>query len=85
MKEFQYVIQDELGIHARPAGNLAKLAQGFPCDVKVTCNGKTVDAKRVIGLMTLGAKKESEVTIACDGADEEKAAEALEAFFKENL
>lgn len=85
MKEFQYVIQDDLGIHARPAGNLAKLAQSFRCDIKVACNGKTADAKRVIGLMTLGAKKESAVTVICDGADEEKAAEELETFFKENL
>lgn len=85
MKEFQYVIQDDLGIHARPAGNLAKLAQSFRCDVKVACNGKTADAKRVIGLMTLGAKTQSAVTVICDGADEEKAAEELETFFKENL
>ena len=85
MKEIKYVITDELGLHARPAGQLVKAASGFKCDVKVTVNDNTVDAKRIMGVMRLAAKKGNEMTITCDGADEETAAAALETFLKENL
>ena len=85
MKEFTYVIQDPMGLHARPAGLLAKAAAGCACDVKLTVNGTTVDAKRIMGVMRLAAKQGMEMTIACDGADEEKSAELLQKFVSENL
>ena len=85
MKEIKYVITDELGLHARPAGQLVKAASGFKCDVKVSVNDNTVDAKRIMGVMRLAAKKGNELTILCDGADEDAAAESLEAFLKANL
>ena len=85
MKEFKYTITDELGIHARPAGLLVKTASAAKCDVKITVKGQTVDAKRIMGVMRLAAKKGDEVTITCEGEDEEAAAASLEAFLKENL
>ena len=85
MKEFTYVIQDPMGLHARPAGLLAKAAAACACDVKLTVNGTTVDAKRIMGVMRLAAKQGMEMTIACDGADEEKSAEMLQKFVSENL
>lgn len=85
MKEFKYVITDELGLHARPAGLLVKEAKQFACAVKIGTDAKTVDAKGIMGVMTLGAKKGCEVTVTCDGADEDAAVAALEAFLKANL
>lgn len=85
MKEFKYAITDELGLHARPAGQLVKAAAGYACDVQVSVNGNTVDAKRIMGVMRLAAKKGHEMTITCSGADEDKAAAELEAFVKANL
>lgn len=85
MKEFKYIITDELGLHARPAGQLVKVASDMKCSVKVTANDQTVDAKRIMGVMRLAAKKGNELTITCEGEDEESAAAALEAFLKENL
>ncbi len=85
MKEFSYVIQDPMGLHARPAGLLAKAAAGCACDVKLTVNGTTVDAKRIMGIMRLAAKQGMELTITCEGADEEKAAAELQAFVAANL
>lgn len=85
MTQFKYVITDELGLHARPAGQLVKAAAGCACDVKLTANGATVDAKRIMGVMKLAAKKGQEITIACEGADEAEAAAKLEAFVKANL
>lgn len=85
MKSFQYVITDEVGIHARPAGMLVKEAKKFASTIKLATAAKTVDAKGIMGVMSLGAKKGDEVTITADGADEADAAAALEAFFKANL
>lgn len=85
MKEFQYVIQDPVGLHARPAGLLVKQAGGFQSKVTVECNGKSADARKLIMLMSLGIKQGMEVTCRVDGEDEEAAAEALQKFFQENL
>lgn len=85
MKIFQYVIQDKEGIHARPAGEFVKAAKGFASTVKVLKNGKAADAKKIFGLMGLGVKQGEEIEVQVEGADEETAAAALEAFLKENL
>ena len=85
MKSFQYVITDAEGIHARPAGDFVKAAKGFASSVQITKGGKTVDAKKIFGLMGLGVKQGEEVTIDVEGEDEEAAAAALETFLKENL
>ena len=78
MTQFSYTIQDELGLHARPAGLLAKEAAKFKSTV-------TGDAKKIMSLMMLGAKKEHTLSFTVEGEDEEACAAALEAFLKENL
>lgn len=85
MKEFKYVITDELGIHARPAGLLVKEAKKFESKITLATSAKTVDAKGIMGVMSLGAKKDEEVTVTADGADEADAIAAIEDFFKTNL
>lgn len=85
MKEFNYTITDAQGIHARPAGLLVKLAAGYSCKVTIAKDGREVDAKRIMGVMSLGAKQGHEVTIKADGDDEDSAITALESFMKENL
>ncbi len=68
MSQFTYTIKDELGIHARPAGLLAKLAKTFgDTVVTVTKGDKTAKASQLMKLMSLGVKKGDEVTIAADG------------------
>ncbi len=85
MTTFTYVITDNEGIHARPAGELVKLAKTFTAAVTVEKDGKSADAKKIFGLMGLGVKKGHEITVKTEGADEAEAAEAIEAFLKENL
>ena len=86
MKEFTYTITDPLGIHARPAGLLAKTAKGFSdAVVTVTKDGNTVKASQLMKLMNLGVKMGDEVKIAAEGPAAEEAIVALEQFFKENL
>lgn len=85
MREFQYVITDPEGIHARPAGELVKEAKKFECSVKLTKDGKTGDCKKIFGIMGLAVKNGNEVTMTFEGADEDAACEALETFMKANL
>ena len=85
MKEFKYVITDELGIHARPAGLLVKEAAKFESDIKIKKGEKEADAKRIFGIMGLAAKKGDEIVLTADGADEADAIIAIEEFLKANL
>ena len=86
MKQFTYTIKDPLGIHARPAGLLTKAAKSYAdTTVSISANGKTVNAGQLMKLMGLGVKQGTEVTITCEGANEEEAAAALQAFLEENL
>ncbi len=84
MTQFSYTIQDELGLHARPAGLLAKEAAKFKSTVTVESGAKKGDAKKIMSLMMLGAKKEHTLSFTVEGEDEEACAAALEAFLKEN-
>ena len=86
MKQFTYTIKDALGIHARPAGLLAKKAKSYAdTTVTISANGKTVNCGQLMKLMALGVKQGTEVTITCDGANEEEAAAGLKQFLEENL
>ena len=85
MTEFQYVIQDSAGIHARPAGQLVQLVGKSASSVTITKDGKSADAKRIFAVMGLAAKQGETVTFTIEGEDEEATAAALEQFMKENL
>ena len=85
MKEFKYVITDEVGIHARPAGLLVKEAKGFASIITVSKGDKSAKATALMKLMGMGVKKGDEVTVTVEDDDEEAAAAAMEAFFKANF
>ncbi len=85
MKAFTFVIQDPQGLHARPAGMLAKTAAGYQSAITIKAPGGEADAKRLMAIMRLAAKAGMELTVSCDGPDEDAAAAGMEAFLKENL
>ena len=85
MKEFTYVIKEELGLHARPAGLLVKEAKKFQSATTLAAKGKTAAAGKLIAIMSMGVKQGDCVTVTVEGADEEAAAAAMEQFFRENL
>lgn len=78
MKQFFYRIQDPNGLHARPAGQLATFAKRFSSEIRVSANGKEVDGKRLLALMSLGAVHGTELAFTINGEDEEQAATSLE-------
>lgn len=85
MKEFTYTITDPIGIHARPAGLLAKKAKAFESEITLTKGEKTVNVTRLMALMGMGIVCGDEVKITVNGADEEAAAAEIEAYFRETL
>lgn len=85
MKTFDYTIKDELGIHARPAGLLVKEAVKFTSSVKLSCEGKESDGKKLMALMMMAVKTGQTVTFTIEGEDEEAAAAALQDFMNQNL
>lgn len=85
MKEIKHIIKDPQGIHARPAGVLVKKAGEFSSKITLTNKGKQVDAKRILAVMSLGAKAGEELNFLIEGEDESSAYEAIVEFLKENL
>ena len=85
MKTVTHVIADPLGLHARPAGLLVKLAVGFESAIVVTTSTGNADAKRIMALMRLGAQKGTLLTVTCSGPDEEAAAEAIRRLLTDHL
>ena len=86
MKQFNYTLTDPLGIHARPAGLLAKAAKTFPDTVIMIQKGdKEVKATQLMKLMGLGVKEGDVVTVTADGPSEENAIEVMYNTLAENL
>lgn len=86
MKQFQYVISDPVGIHARPAGLLAKQAKTLDSTITITKDdGKSTVATKLMAVMGLGIKGGSTITITVEGGDEEANVAVMEQFFRENL
>lgn len=85
MKTFDYMITDEVGIHARPAGVLAKKVKEYASKVVIKKGEKSAEAQKLMAVMSLGVKKGETVTVTVEGEDEEKAVAELEVFFKENF
>ena len=85
MKKFDYTIKDEIGIHARPAGMLAKTAKGFESTVTIEKGGKSAVATKLMAVMGLGVKCGDTVTVTVEGADEDTAVKTIQEFFENNL
>lgn len=83
MKTFTYTISDVLGIHARPAGMLAKEASRFHSSVRLRRGDQEVSAASMIAVMTMGIRSGDELTFDVDGPDETEAAAHLEQFLIE--
>ncbi|MDC7288154.1 HPr family phosphocarrier protein [Blautia schinkii] len=85
MKKFSYVIKDEVGIHARPAGLLVKEAKKYESKIVINKDGKSAEATKLMAVMGLGVKCGQTVEVEVSGADEDSAYEGMKAFFEANL
>ena len=85
MKEFEFVVTDPQGIHARPAGLLVKEAKKFESYISVFKGARKGNLKKIFTVMALGVKQGETIKVQVEGADEEQAASTVEAFLKENF
>ncbi|WP_033826862.1 phosphocarrier protein HPr [Bacillus andreraoultii] len=82
MVEKSYKIIEETGIHARPATLLVREAGKFNANVDLEYNGKTVNLKSIMGIMSLGLGKGAEIKIKANGEDENEALNAIDDLMK---
>ena len=85
MRQFQYVIQDDAGIHARTANKLVKAANTYESDICLARRGQKGNMKHIFPIIALGIRQGDEVTVIIDGADEDEAAETLKKLFEQYI
>ncbi|WP_188454003.1 phosphocarrier protein HPr [Virgibacillus oceani] len=85
MQEKTFTITADTGVHARPATLLVNKAGQFESEVEVAYNGKTVNLKSIMGVMSLGVPKGAEIKVIAQGNDEEEALKGIEEVIKEHL
>ena len=78
-------VVNKLGLHARAASKLVATSKGFGAELTLEFKGRTVDAKSIMGVMTLGAPMGSELTLHANGDDAAAAVQALQALFADRF
>ncbi|PTQ57390.1 MAG: Catabolite repression HPr-like protein Crh [Candidatus Carbobacillus altaicus] len=82
MKEMDITIQLEHGLHARPAAEFTRVASRFKSDITLVKGDRSVNAKSIIGVMSLGAAKGETIKLIIDGEDEAEVADVLAAYLE---
>lgn len=88
MPSIQVVVTHEVGLHARPAAEFVKLASAYPSSIQVrnvTSNGKFVDAKSILMVLTLGVNQGHKIEIEASGDQSGEALEALQELIESNF
>lgn len=77
MVERKVIIKNPTGLHARPASLLVKEANKFKSEVMINKNGKDVNAKSILSVLSLGVTNGDEIVIKTNGEDEKEAMDAI--------
>ena len=75
--EVKSTVANRLGLHARPAAELVKIANRFESEIQIAKDGMWVNAKSILGVMTLAAERGSELSIKAEGPDADAAVAAI--------
>ena len=81
MIEKELEVLTRAGIHARPASLISSIAQKYPCDVSFIKENMTINAKSIMGIITLGATYRTKLTLVTDGEGEAECANEMEKAF----
>ncbi|MFM9279483.1 phosphocarrier protein HPr [Paenibacillus jiagnxiensis] len=73
-----FTVIDELGIHTRPASTLVQAASSYKAEVNMEYNGRTVNLKSIVSVMSLGVPQGAQIHIVAVGSDEDKAVKGIE-------
>lgn len=74
-------IKNRAGIHARPAALIAQTANRFASEILIEREDTRINAKSIMGIITMAASYNTELTLVADGADEQEAIAAINALF----
>lgn len=77
MVERKVVVRLQTGLHARPAAHFVQEANKFSAEIYILKENKKVNAKSIMGVMSLAVSRNTEITIQAEGPDAEKAVEVL--------
>jgi phosphocarrier protein len=83
--EKNVTIVNETGLHARPASQFVQKAGKFKSDIQIVFEDKEVNAKSIMGVMSLGIGQGKEITLKAEGEDEVEAVNELENFIKTEM
>jgi phosphocarrier protein HPr len=83
--EGRFVIVNELGMHARAAAKLVRLASEFECAVTVEKDGQRADAKSVMGVLLLCGQKGAEIVVRAEGPSAERAVREIGALIQDRF
>ena len=78
-------IVNNLGLHARAASRLVNCASGFVADIEIARGTRSVNAKSIMGVLTLAAAIGTELVLQADGPDERQAVDALTTLFQDRF
>ncbi len=82
MIEKDVVVKNRAGIHARPAASIVKIANKYNCEIRIKKDDDEINAKSIMGIITLAAAFKTELKIIADGVDEQAAVDALFGLFE---
>ncbi len=82
MVEKILTVRNRAGIHARPAALIAQTANKFACEVTLERDTTVVNAKSIMGVITMAASYNTTLVLKCEGADEKQAAQTIENLFE---
>jgi phosphocarrier protein HPr len=85
MTERQVTVDNELGIHARPAAQIIQKANQYRSAVTLAVGDSTADAKSIMSVMMLAAARNTTVTIRANGKDEQDAVAAIAELFRKRF
>lgn len=78
----ELTVENELGIHARPAQHIVKIASRYQAEFFITKDGNRINGKSILGVLMLAAEQGSVVLLEAEGPDSERMLEELELLFQ---
>jgi phosphocarrier protein len=81
----EFTIVNDLGLHARAASKLVRVANGFPADVFVGHGGREVNGKSILGVLMLACAKGSTISVRCEGPQAAEAYQAIGELVKDGF
>lgn len=85
MKKIEVILKNKSGLHARPASMFIKETSKYASDIKVIKDGQEFNGKSIMGILSMGAGKDSKLTIIAEGSDENEAVIGLKKLIDSNF